>query len=67
MKKRKQITGFSADSQLLVDTEALQGLTGCGRDSAVRIGMEAEAKVKIGRRVLWNVEKVKAYLNQICS
>lgn len=67
MNKRKQIDTASADSPLLVDTKALQGLTGCGRDCATRIGMEAEARVKIGRRVLWNVEKVRAYLNQICS
>lgn len=55
------------DFRLTVTTEELQGLLGCGRKSAVDIGELAEAKIQLGRRVLWNVEKIKIYLNLISS
>lgn len=51
--------------KIAVTTEELQCLLSCGRDSAVHIGEAAEARVQIGRRVLWNVEKVREYINQI--
>lgn len=50
-----------------VTTEELQQLLSCGRKSAVDIGEKAEAKIQLGRRVLWNVEKIKTYLNLISS
>ena len=53
--------------RLTVTTEELQVLLGCGRKSAVDIGELAEAKIQLGRRVLWNVEKIKIYLNLISS
>lgn len=54
-------------ARLTVTTEELQTLLGCGRKSAVDIGELAEAKIQLGRRVLWNVEKIKTYLNLISS
>lgn len=51
--------------KLSVDTDGLQAILGCGRKSAVQIGELAEAKIRIGKRVFWNVEKVKLYLNDI--
>lgn len=54
-------------SRLTITTEELQTLLGCGRKSAVDIGELAEAKIQLGRRVLWNVEKIKIYLNLISS
>lgn len=54
-------------SRLTITTEELQVLLGCGRKSAVDIGELAEAKIQLGRRVLWNVEKIKIYLNLISS
>lgn len=53
--------------RLAVTTEDLQILLSCGRKSAVDIGEKAEAKIQIGRRVFWNVEKIKTYLNLISS
>lgn len=47
-----------------VDTNGLQTILSCGRSTAVQIGMNASAKVLIGKRVLWNVEKVQKYLNE---
>lgn len=54
-------------ARLAVTTEELQALLSCGRKSAVDIGELAEAKIQLGRRVLWNVEKVKTYLNLISA
>lgn len=51
--------------RIAVDTKELQAMLGCGRKTAVDIGEQAGAKIQIGRRVLWNPEVVKAYINQI--
>ncbi len=53
--------------RLTVTTDELQALLGCGRKSAVDIGELAEARIQLGKRVLWNVEKVKIYLNLISA
>jgi hypothetical protein len=53
--------------KITVTTEELQAMLSCGRKSAVDIGELAEARVQIGKRVFWNVEKVKTYINLISS
>jgi hypothetical protein len=54
-------------TRLAVTTEDLQIMLSCGRKSAVDVGELAEAKIQIGRRVFWNLEKIKTYLNLISS
>lgn len=49
--------------RLAANTETLAESLDCGRATAVKIGEAAGAKIQIGRRVLWNVSKVKQYLN----
>lgn len=51
--------------RLAVDTKELQSMLCCGRDTAVKIGLEAESRLQIGKRVLWNVEKVQEYLDKV--
>lgn len=53
------------DSKILLTTEELQSLLGCGRASTVKIGTEANARICIGKRVLWCREKVKKYIISI--
>ena len=53
--------------KMCVDTDELRTMLCCGRKSAVEIGSAAGARVTIGRRVLWNTEKVKEYLNNIST
>ena len=48
-----------------VTTAELKEIISCGRDNAIRIATEAGARVQIGRRVLWNVEKIQRYLDAI--
>lgn len=49
----------------LVDTAELQFLVCAGRKTAVEIGTAANAKIKVGRRIFWNVKKVQQYLDSI--
>ena len=49
------------EDPLAVDSTGLQELVGAGRRTATVIGMAAGAKIKVGKRVLWNVNKVKKY------
>ena len=63
-KKTDQISNYQ---KITVTTDELQELLSCGRKSAVDIGELAEARVQIGKRVLWNVEKIKIYINIISA
>lgn len=51
--------------KLLVDTEELKQMLCAGRAAAVKIGINAEAKVQTGRRVLWNVKKIQQYIDRV--
>lgn len=53
------------ERSLCVDTPGLQEITQSGRKTAVEIGVQAGARIQIGRRVLWNIEKVRKYLEYI--
>ena len=48
--------------KILVDTEGLKTLLSCGRMSAMKLGNMAGARVDVGRRVLWNTDKIRKYL-----
>lgn len=50
-----------------VDTADLTIMLCCGRKTAVEIGTKAKARIQVGRRVLWNVEKIQAYLDSISA
>lgn len=65
MKKTLYSSAFS--DALSVDTAGLQKLLNSGRQTATQIGTAAGAKFCVGRRVYWNVDKVKKYLDEIYS
>lgn len=52
---------------LTVDTTALQKMLSCGRYTAVRIGTLANARIQIGRRLLWNIKQIQQYLDDIAE
>ena len=60
--KRKD-PGLDLNKKLLVDTVHLQELLDCGYHTAVKIGTDAHALIKIERKLFWNVEIIKKYLN----
>ncbi len=47
---------------IMITTEQLMQRMNCGYQTAVTIGAEAEARIYIGRRVWYNVEKIEKYL-----
>lgn len=50
------------DSTITTDVYGLMQLLGCGKETAKSIGELAEARVKTNsRRIIYSVEKVKAY------
>lgn len=51
--------------KLAVTAEELAGILSCGISTARRIGELAEARVFIGRRVLYYVKKIDGYLEQM--
>ena len=50
---------------LTVDTAGLMQLMHVGRQTATEVGIAAKARIRIGNRVLWNVSKIKKYLDDI--
>lgn len=64
MRKTKK-TQESIENQILLDTNELRELLSCGKYTAVKIGEAAQAKVKIGKRVLWNKALIQSYVDEI--
>lgn len=54
----------SGESRLM-DTEELRAYTNLGRNNAMKLGEEIGAKVKVGKRVLWDRVKIDQYLNEL--
>lgn len=49
----------------LMDTNELRAYTNLGRNMATNLGIEAGAKIKMGKRVLWDKVKIDQYLNEL--
>lgn len=62
MRSRSIIT--TTDSRLM-DTDELRSYTNLGRNNAMKLGEEIGAKIKIGKRVLWDRKKIDAYLDSL--
>ena len=48
--------------KITVDIEGLAAMLSCGTATAKKIAEMAEARIFIGRRVLYSVDKVKTYI-----
>ena len=55
----RKTTEYKAENRLTVDIEGLMAMLSCGEVTAKKIADYAEARVIIGRRVLYNVDKIK--------
>lgn len=53
--------------RIAVNIDTLQGMLDCGKATARQIGTAAGARVQIGKRVLYSVDKVNAYLNDLAG
>ena len=52
---------------IAVDINKLSAMLSCGECSARKIGEQAGARIVIGRRVLYSVDKVKEYINSMAE
>lgn len=52
---------------IAVDIDKLSSILSCGHSTARKIGEQAEARIYIGRRVLYSVNKIKKYLDDIAE
>jgi len=52
------------DEKLLVTTNDLAGMLSCGLVTAKKIGEESGARLQVGGRVLYSVEKIKKYIEE---
>ena len=50
---------------IAVDIDKLSAILSCGHATARKIGEQAEARIYIGRRVLYSVSKIQKYLDAI--
>lgn len=55
------------DIKITVDINGLAAMLSCGHATARKIGEQAGARVEIGRRVLYMVDKVYKYLDALAD
>ena len=65
MNIRTKDTSIPTTAKLCIDTAELQQMLCAGRKTAIKMGIEAGARIKVGTRVMWNVKKVSEYLDSI--
>lgn len=58
-------SAIANNANIAITTEELMNRLQSGRPTAVTIGKAAGARIQVGRRVLWNVNKVQKYLDEI--
>ncbi len=60
------VAPFKATTALTVNTRRLMELLNCGRPTAVKIGIDAGAKIVVGeRKILWHVRAIERYLDSL--
>lgn len=62
MNKTKQ---RQSDDLMTVDIERLSAMLSCGHATARKVGNDAGARLIIGRRILYSVQKVKYYIEML--
>lgn len=49
---------------LCVSRKELAKLLGCGQASADKLAVAAQARIKIGKRIIINIDKIRSYLQK---
>lgn len=62
---RIRATNTVSGESRLMDTDELRAYTNLGRNNAMKLGEEIGAKVKIGKRVLWDRVKIDQYFDRL--
>ena len=53
------------ENKITVDVRELQAMLSCGKNTANLVEEKAGAVIRIGRRKLFNVEKIKEYMSTL--
>ena len=61
----KDIQKFTTIEPLYISITDLRPLLSVGKVTAEKVGEAANAKVKVGKRTLYNVEKIKKYMESL--
>ena len=64
---RKTTQSAVTDESITINTDGLMQLLGCGKATATQIGTAAQAKIQIGKRVLWHVPSVRKYVEGLAG
>jgi len=56
-----------AEQKLAVDINELAAMLSCGTASARKIARDAGARITVGRRVLYSVQRINEYLNAMAE
>lgn len=60
-----RVSTLDAASRVAVDQKGLMSILSCGYHTATLIANSAGATITIGKRKLYNVEKIRKYLNEV--
>ena len=66
-KTTKTYNEIDLTRKLAVDTEELQQILSLGRKSAVEVGKAANAQIMVGKRIIWNLQRVQEYLYNVAA
>ena len=66
-KSMRKTRTIETSSKVTVNAETLAKILDCGRPTAMKIGADAGARIQIGKRVLYKVDKVNEYLNHLAE
>lgn len=61
----KTTTSNNGAQKITVDIHGLQEMLSIGINSARAVGRDAGAEINIGKRKLYNVDKVREYVNKL--
>ncbi|MCI8570697.1 MAG: hypothetical protein HFI43_04745 [Lachnospiraceae bacterium] len=56
-----------ASNKVSVNAETLAKILDCGRPTAMKIGEAAGARIQIGKRVLYKVDRIERYLDGLAG
>ena len=56
-----------AGNKVSVNAETLAKILDCGRPTAMKIGEAAGARIRIGKRVLYKVDRIERYLDGLAG
>lgn len=56
-----------AGNKVSVNAETLAKILDCGRPTAMKIGEAAGARIQIGKRVLYKVDRIERYLDGLAD